>query len=127
MRIAIPTVGKDLDLMSAPIFGRAPGFLVVELENDKIKNYEFIPNPGASAWHGAGVAAAQAIVNANANVVITQTIGPNSFNILSSAGVAIFQGYGKVKDLIEKFIHGELIKLEAPNRGHFGRRWRNWS
>ena len=123
MRIAIPSLEKNLDSVIAPTFGRAPGFMIIELKGNQIQSYDYMPNPGASSWRGAGIASAQAVVNAGVNVVITQSIGPNSFDILTSSNVEIFQSTGTIKDAINRFLSGSLTKITAPNetRRGFGR------
>jgi len=45
MKIAISSIGQD-DLSSelSPIFGRCPFFVIVEIENNEIKNHKRIEN-----------------------------------------------------------------------------------
>ena len=135
MRIAIPALEKSLDSAIAPTFGRAPGFLIIELKGNQIQSYDYMPNPGASSWRGAGISSAQAVINNGVNVVIAQSIGPNSFDILFSSHVDVYQSSGTVRDAINKFLSGSLTKITAPNEtgrgfGRFfgrgfgrGRRW----
>ena len=133
MKIAIPALEKNLDSAIAPTFGRTPGFMIIELKGNQIQSYDYMPNPGASSWRGAGIASAQAVVNAGVNIVIAQSIGPNSFDILTSSNIKIYRSTGTIKDAIDRFLSGSLTKVTAPNetkRG-FGRgfgfgRGRRW-
>ncbi len=129
MRIAIPSTSNDMNSLASPVFGRSPGFLIIEIKDNKIVNHEFIENPGARAWRGAGVASAQTLINANVDVVITSSIGPNSFDILRSANIRIYQGSGTIEELVNRFLSGSLPEIKIPTgRGFgFGRGWgRRW-
>jgi predicted Fe-Mo cluster-binding NifX family protein len=53
MKIAISSIGKDLDSDVDGRFGRCNYFLIVELENKKIKNFNAIENTGKDQAGGA--------------------------------------------------------------------------
>jgi len=45
MKIAISSIGQnDLSSELSPIFGRCPFFVIVEIENNEIKNHKHIEN-----------------------------------------------------------------------------------
>ncbi len=121
MRIAIPTTGeKGLDDIVSPVFGRAPFFTFVDLDdNGNISNVFTKQNPGSLAQRSAGIAAAQTIISNGANVVIAQQIGPNSFDILRAGNIKILSGAGNVKDVVERYKRNELPELAMS--GGFGR------
>ncbi len=76
--------------------------------------FESTPNPGAMAGGGAGIQAAQFIVDHQAKVVLTGHVGPNAFHALNSGGVEIYTGIsGSVKDAIEQFQNNQLIKSSS--------------
>jgi len=70
-------------------------------------------NKGAEALRGAGVQAAQTVIDKKAEVVITGNIGPNAFNILKASGIRIFQVAPgtKVKQALDSFRKGELLEI----------------
>jgi len=125
MIVAVSSLGKDLDSLVSPSFGRSPYFIFVSIENNKIVNWEAIKNQYANAFGGAGIATAQLIANKKASVVLTGNVGPNAFFALSSSGIKIyFAANMKVKDAIESFLRGELKEMEgAGRRRGWDRRW----
>jgi len=71
--------------------------------------FEAMPNEAIAAPGGAGIQAAQTVVNKGANVLISGNIGPNAFQVLSTADVKIATGaYGTVKEAVEMYKSGKL-------------------
>jgi len=70
---------------------------------------EAMPNEAIAAPGGAGIQAAQTVVNKGVDVLISGNIGPNAFQVLSAAGVKIVTGaYGTVKEAVEMYKNGKL-------------------
>lgn len=112
MRIAISATGRDLDSSLDPRFGRCPYFLLVDPETEE---YQAVPNPGISAGGGAGIKAAQEVVNQGVKTLITGQCGPNAFNILTAGGIRILQApAGPVRRVLELYKQGELTEVNAP-------------
>jgi predicted Fe-Mo cluster-binding NifX family protein len=85
MKILVPVLEKKEDAEVSKEFGRAPYFAV--LENG---NVEFFENPGASASGGAGVRAAQFVVDLGINkVIVRKNVGPHAESALKTAGIEI--------------------------------------
>ena len=125
MRIAVSATGKDLDSQVDARFGRCFNFLIVEIENGEIKDFKAIENTAATLGGGAGITAAQLVANEKVDAVITVNIGPRAFAVLQQLGIDIYQGVGKVRDVIKQFVEGKLSKLEAPSGpGGLGMGWR---
>jgi len=121
MKICITSTGDNLEAQVDPRFGRCPYFIIYDTDKDEFKAFE---NASMTAVSGAGIQAAQFVVNEGAEVVITGNVGPNSFGVFNAAGVKIITGVAgiRVKDAVEKFKKGEL-KSFAGNPtvpGHFG-------
>ncbi|MDD3012863.1 MAG: NifB/NifX family molybdenum-iron cluster-binding protein, partial [Candidatus Gastranaerophilales bacterium] len=102
MKIAITANSKDLDSKVDLRFGRAFGFIIYDLDNDK---YDFVDNvQNIEAAQGAGIQAAQTVVNQDIEALITGHCGPKAFKVLSAADIKIYVGaQGTVKETIEKF------------------------
>ena len=82
MKIAISAIANDLDARVDSRFGRAPGFLIVENEDN---SFEYVSNTiNAGAGQGAGIAAAQTVANTGVGAVITGHCGPKA--LCSSSG-----------------------------------------
>jgi len=119
MKIAVSSVGPDLNALVDARLGRCQYFIIVDPET---MEFEAMPNPSITAMHGAGIQTAQIITNKGATVVLTGNCGPNAFQTLSAAGIQVIVGVsGTVKDAIEKYKKGELQpSSQASVPGHFG-------
>lgn len=94
-----------------PRFGRSQYFVIVDSDT---MAFEAMPNEAMNAPGGAGIQAAQAMVNKGVEAVISGNIGPNAFQVLSTAGVKIATGaYGKVKEAVEMYKSGKLSEAGA--------------
>jgi len=82
MKIAITAVEPALDSELELRFGRAPYFILVDPET---MEYEALENPAVSAGGGAGIQAAQTVIDHHAEAVISGNIGPNAMRVLQSA------------------------------------------
>ena len=106
MKIAISTRGAGLDAEIDPRFGRCQYFMIADPETAE---FEVMDNSSTLAGGGAGVSAAQAIVDRGAKTVLTGNCGPNAYQALSSAGIQVITGVsGKVKDAIKDYRLGKL-------------------
>ncbi|MBW3002788.1 NifB/NifX family molybdenum-iron cluster-binding protein [Candidatus Woesearchaeota archaeon] len=114
MKIAISSSGEDLDSQIDPRFGRCPFFMIVEIEDKKIKDSKPIKNEAMMQGGGAGITAAQVVGNAGAEAVIAVNYGPRAFGVLSELDIEMYQGVqGTVKENVQQLIDGKLEKLEA--------------
>ncbi|MGD9046547.1 MAG: NifB/NifX family molybdenum-iron cluster-binding protein [Anaerolineae bacterium] len=113
MRIVVSSQGGTLDAPASPVFGRCPTFVFVDSETMAT---EAVPNPAMSQGGGAGIQAAQFVVNQGAETVLTGNLGPNAFDVLQAAGV---QGYlvseGTVGQAVAAFQAGQLQPMAGAN------------
>ncbi|WP_297466876.1 NifB/NifX family molybdenum-iron cluster-binding protein [Thermococcus sp.] len=111
MRIIVSTVSGGLDDRVNQAFGRTPTFTIVDVdENGKITNVQVVPNPGYSQPRGAGVTAAQFVIDQGADAVIAGQFGPNSYGVLQTAGIRMFSAPPTmtVREAVEALLRGEL-------------------
>lgn len=122
MKVIVTSTGKNLDAKVDYRFGRSPYFILVDTENF---SFESIPNEASSEFGGAGVKAAQKIIETGAEALITGDIGPNAYQVLSSAGIKMYQANDlTIKEAIEKLKNNELKEIGSPtSASHMGRRW----
>jgi predicted Fe-Mo cluster-binding NifX family protein len=107
MKICIPSIGLDLESQVDSNFGRCEYFIFIDL--DDLSKYEAIQNASACASGGAGITAAQFVVDKGTEVVLAEKIGPKALAVLESANIKIITGAtGKIKEVIEKYKKGEL-------------------
>ena len=106
MKICVTAAAGDLNAQVDPRFGRCQYFVIVDSDT---MAFEAMANDAMNAPGGAGVQAAQAMVNKGVNVVISGNMGPNAFKVLSTAGVKVATGaYGTVKEAVEMYKSGKL-------------------
>ncbi len=112
MKICLSSTTDNLDGQLDPRFGRCLYLLIVDPET---LQFEAIPNAAAGASGGAGIQAAQAVINKQVTTVITGNIGPNAFNALNAAGINILiETPASIRVILEKFNSGKLQKTAAP-------------
>lgn len=118
MHIVIPANGADLDAPVSPIFGRCQTFIFVDPET---LDFEALPNPALSASGGAGVQAAQIVLQHGVGAVIAPSLGPNAFRVIQAADVPAYQQQGAtVREVVAAFNAGQLPRLDAPGADHAG-------
>jgi len=114
MKIAISSTGKTVEDNVDARFGRCPYFLIVDIEDKKIKEVKAIENTAAMQAGGAGITAAQTVANEKVEGVISVNFGPRAFDVFSQLGIKVYQGQGKIKDVIKQFIDGKLTEITIP-------------
>ena len=124
MKIAISSMGENLDSQIDPRFGRCQYFILVDPET---LAFEAVGNEGLMASGGAGVQAAQLIAQRGATILITGNIGPNAETALSASGIKIYLASGgTVKDVIQGYKTGSLRETSGatvpPHSGMGGGR-----
>jgi predicted Fe-Mo cluster-binding NifX family protein len=111
MKICVTATAADLNAQIDPRFGRSQYFVIVDSDT---MAFEALPNEAMNAPGGAGIQAAQAMVNKGVDAVISGNMGPNAFQVLSTAGVKIATGaYGTVKEAVEMYKSGKLSETGA--------------
>jgi predicted Fe-Mo cluster-binding NifX family protein len=119
MKIVITAEGSDLSAATSPRFGRCSTYVFVDTETNA---YEAEPNPAASAPGGAGIHAAQFVVEHGVQAVLTGNVGPNAADVLRAADVPIYHNSeSTVEATIEAFKAGRLpVAQDATVKAHAG-------
>lgn len=118
MKVAVSSIGQTIDSPMDPRFGRAAYFLVVDSET---MQFSVIDNIARSASGGAGIAAAQAVIDAKSDAVITGQLGPNALNVLSDAGLELYQGIDStVFDKMVRLNQNKLARIKSSGPAHQG-------
>ncbi len=111
MKIAVSSTGKNLSSHVDEIFGRCSYFVIVEIENKKIKGVEVIENISRNQAGGVGISVAQMIVEKGVSAVITRNIGPRALDVLNQFNIGIYVGDGTIEKVLQEFIDGKLEKM----------------
>ncbi len=102
MKIVFPADKADWNTKLDERFGRAPGFVIYDDNNESLT---FIENKDKNAGHGVGVQAAQTVIQAGADVVVTSgPFGPKATDVLTQAGVKLLPQMGMItiKEALKK-------------------------
>jgi len=112
MKIAISSTGEKLTDKVSEVFARCPYFIIAEVEEGKVKEFEAIKNESENQMSGAGISAAQLMAEKNVTAIITKNIGPRAFDVLRQFNIKVYSGRGKVKDVLEDFTTRKLEEVK---------------
>lgn len=116
MKIAVPSEGTTIESNVCQSFGRTYYFIVADSET---LEYEVIDNQAVSSQGGAGIKAAQAVVDSGADVVATFHCGQNAAEVLKAADIKIMKAVpGTILEVFKKFKAGELAELTEIHPGY---------
>lgn len=119
MKIAFTTAAQTLHGELDARFGRSPGFLIVDTATSELR---FVDNQQSyDSAQGAGIQAAQNIVNAGAQAVVTRHCGPKAFKVLRAASVKVFNtDLPTIEEALRAIEDGSLLPAaEADVEGHW--------
>lgn len=115
MKIAIPVENKSMETTVCQSFGRTPYFLIY---NTELKDGLFIENDAATSQGGAGVKAAQIVVDSDVNALLTPRCGENAAEVIMAAGIKIYKTVNdSIMDNIDAFDKGNLSVLADIHAG----------
>ena len=118
MKIAIPVDDGNVCVS----FGRTPYFMLYDTDNNESR---FINNSAANSQGGAGIKAAQIIVDNNADVLITPRCGQNAAEVLMAANVKIYKALNNsIEENLTEFKNDKLSILTEIHAGFHGDRGR---
>lgn len=119
-KIAISCDEPNLDTTVDPRFGRAAGFMIVDVDT---MEFEYLNNGSSQVMaQGAGIQAAEIVARSGARAVLTGYVGPKAFQALSAAGIRIAQNLENipVRKAVERYKEHKLEMATQPNRrGHW--------
>jgi len=116
-KIAITSEGPSLDDLVDPRFGRAAGFVVVDLESMETR---YIDNGRTQVMaQGAGIQAAELVAGAGVGCVLSGYVGLKAFRALSAARIKVVQNLEEgmtVRQAVELFQTEGVQFANGPNR-----------
>lgn len=118
VKIAISCTGRTLEDKMDFRFGRAACFLIVE--SDTMES-TVLDNSATIAPSGAGIAAAQLVIDQQVDAIITGQIGPNALDILKNTDILLFQGVpGTAYENMVAYHQHKLKKIDGSGPAHAG-------
>ncbi len=108
MKIAIGTLGGELDAVVSERFARAPFFLIIE--DGKV--IEALKGTAVSASHGASGIAVQLLSDYGVDAVLARQLGPKAAAAVKAAGIEAWMApEGTARKALEAFDQGGLSRL----------------
>ncbi|MCF7809551.1 NifB/NifX family molybdenum-iron cluster-binding protein [bacterium] len=116
MKIAFTTSGDNLEAPIDSRFGRAPKFLIYDLDSD---TFEVIDNQqNLNAMQGAGIQSAQTVARSGVSCLVTGHCGPKAFQVLSAAKIKIYNSEAAtISEALDAYKNGSLEKANSADVG----------
>jgi len=115
MKLVMPMENNDIHDPICASFGRAPMYLLYDTETSE---HRFLNNEAAQSQGGAGVQAAQKLVDAGASDVITFRCGENAAAVFRAGDIKIFKAQaGSALENVNLMKYGKLDLLEEIHAG----------
>ena len=117
-RVAVTSTGTTTDSRLDPRFGRCSHFIIFDGSDE----HRAMPNDAKDLGNGAGIQAAQRMIDNGVTAIVTGNVGPNAFRVLSEAGIRVFlSSSDTVRSALDKYRDGKLEEIGAPSSpGHHG-------
>lgn len=97
-------------------FGRAPEFVIAELENDQVVQQKIVSSPG----HGHGIIP-HFLAQQGVQVIIAGGMGEGALQMCAEYGIEpILSIQGTIPEVLDQYIRGQLKSVPIPceNLGH---------
>lgn len=109
--------GTGLKAQMSMHFGRCPYYTLVDVEGEKIKGVEVIPNPYFNN-HVPGVV--PPFIHAQkANVMIAGGMGPRAIDLFQGFGIEVATGVGgQVENVLKAYLEGKVSGIIACAHDH---------
>ncbi|MDP3386508.1 MAG: NifB/NifX family molybdenum-iron cluster-binding protein [Eubacteriales bacterium] len=118
MKIAIPAGRNNLSADVYASLARAPFFAVYDTDTTGV---EFIDNSAASSQGGAGIKAAQILVDSHVDVLITPRCGQNAADAINAAKIQMYKSIDhSISDNLKAWEEGKLDLLNDIHPGFHG-------
>ena len=116
MKIAISANGENNESILDVRFGRCEYFQIHDTEK---KEVQILENLGKSASGGAGIVAANQLIDENVNVIITGNLGPNAFKLIDVSHVKAYKCEDiSITAVLEKYNNNELEEISFSGPAH---------
>ncbi len=108
MKICFCAQGNSKEDALSPVFGRCPFFQIYDEES---QTYTVMENTAKQESHGAGISAAQSLLDAKVDVLLTNALGPKAKQVLDTSEIKVYKQAGEsVEDALTLF-HEDKLEL----------------
>ena len=116
MKIAISANGETNESILDARFGRCEYFQIHDTEKEKV---EILENLGKCANGGAGIVAANQLIDEDVDVIITGNLGPNAFELMEKAEIKAYKCENiSITSVLEKYNNNELEEINISGPAH---------
>ena len=120
MKIAVTSTGKTLDSQVDLRFGRTAFFAVYD---ETAEQWDFLTNQqNLQASQGAGIQAAQTVIDAEVDVLLASNVGPKAMAALNVNGIHVFgtEAGTSLEQAVSSYKSGSLKQMQESNvKGHW--------
>jgi len=118
-KVALPAKGDGLNAQISEHFGRAPYFIVYDVNR---KVFWTIFNPFVNEAHAVGLRVGTMLVKKRVGVIVCKNIGPEPIKKFNDSKIVVYIGAkGTVADGIKQYKSNQLILTTKPNvPTHYG-------
>ena len=108
---------KGLESILSYHFGHCPYFVIVDIDDNVVKNVESIDNPMVES-HTPGELP-EYMKKQEIDVIITGGIGPKAQKYFEDFGIKTVTGsYGVLQDVLEEFLNDKIVVEKAKEETH---------
>lgn len=116
MKIAITSFGPNLTSQLCPRLGSCAYFLVIDPAD---MNFDVFDNKHESSTGCNGIQAARFLMSKKIHAVITGRCRPETFKILSDAGIYLYLNQsGTVKEVLKSYRIGQLRRVTKAHHSN---------
>ena len=120
MKIALPVDIQSGEGLVYASFARAPYFAVYDTQTKEIT---YAKNQAAVSPGGAGIAAAQWIINQHIAAIISPRLGENAERVLKEANIVMYQSIsGSILENIQAHLESKLTMIQETHPGFHSHR-----
>lgn len=113
----IIVVSSEEKLVSSPVDGRFGRCSYFAIHDTKAGTWDFKENKGLEANHGAGIGAAQFVVDLKADVVLTGNLGQKALDVLQATKIKGYQvKNGTIEEALKMYEDDKLALITMPGR-----------
>lgn len=116
MKIFIPVTTNETNSIINTTLGRCPYFLCIDSDTQK---RTYIENSAKDAKGGAGIKAAQLMLDNEIDVLITPRSGTNALDVLTDAKIQILESQGSdISFNLNLYFEGRLTPITEGHAGY---------
>ena len=115
MKLLITSRGEELGSQIDERFGRGAYFAIVDTDTMEIVVEK---NEAAGSSGGAGIQAAQRVIDLGVEALATGNLGPKAAQVIGASGIRVYLGSsGTVEEVALKIKNGEMEQSRGPSVG----------